>query len=339
MLSSRVKDLRLNPKSSPPDVVEFGAASLPGRWSARSRCTEGPFLDGFIFGAGEFERWTRAGTADSGRSTAICWSSLAGAQPLPAIIAPPVGWLKKLAGLRSLNASVAVALMQATWLRRPGRGPSAREGLRGPAPAGSLISRRIAKSSPLPRNCVRSPGAIRAQAGGRASRCARCSGTDSPGEPAAKGLRLQAHQRVGSNECCRAGPKSRQQYPRRRIMSRKCGFPWRWSPWRARHCSGVGWVAGRHLMSGRGAATSQASALTSSAAPTRSRSVGSPTTPSSEETGRGTCPPTCFRHQPRPAPAGSGGEQCQDVRAASPARDRGDTAAVVVEAARKAGAG
>jgi DNA-binding SARP family transcriptional activator len=109
-----VKDLRLNPEIISADVLDFRAAMAAGAFERAVELYRGPFLDGFhLPGAEEFERWGEQERQTLAREYGDLLEQLGERATAAGDHRAAVGWFKKLAGLDPLNANVAVALMRA----------------------------------------------------------------------------------------------------------------------------------------------------------------------------------------------------------------------------------
>ncbi len=334
-----VKDLRLNPEIISADVVEFRAAIAAGALERAVELYRGPFLDGFhLPGAEEFERWTEQERQTLAREYSDLLEQLGRRSTATGDHRSAMGWLKKLAGLDPLNANVAVALMRAhvaqgdhaaalqhakvyeALLQQELDLPPDREVV-----AFAEELRRVARSDPGPKP-VAAPVPPAPPA------------PTPPSEPRGERVSASRHTSGWAVMSAPTGPEVAAAIPRRGIQGRKW-FPVALITVAGAALLGVGWVAGRHLMSGRGTTPSQASGLTSSAPPTLV-AVGRIT----DYTKPGGKPVAGL---PLSDMLATNLARANGVQVVSSARmyellrllaTGGDTAAVVVEAARKAGA-
>lgn len=333
-----VKDLRLNPEIISADVVEFRAALAAGALERAVELYRGPFLDGFhLPGAEEFERWSEQERQTLVREYGDLLEQLGQRATAAGDHRAAVGWFKKLAGLDPLNAKVAVALMRAhvaqgdqaaalqhakvyeALLQQELDLPPDREVI---ALAEEL--RRVARSDPglKPVATPVAPAPVE---------------PTSPAEFLSEAVTGSRHTSGWAAISSATGPQVRA-IPRRRITGQKW-YPGALVAVVAAVLLGVGWVAGRRLTSGGGATANQAGALTSSGTSTLV-AVGRIT----DYTKPGGKPVAGL---PLSDMLATNLARASGVQVVSSARmyellrqlaTGGDTAAVVVEAARKAGA-
>ena len=335
-----VKDLRLNPEIISADVVEFRAAMGAGALERAVELYRGPFLDGFhLPGAEEFERWSEQERQSLAREYGDLLEQLGQRAIAASDHRAAVGWFKKLAGLDPLNAKVAVALMRAhvaqgdqaaalqhakvyeALLQQELDLPPDREVI-----AFAEELRRVARSDPgLRREVPPAPPVLPAP-----------PEPDSPTEFLSEAVTGSRHTSGWAAISSPMGPKAPEK-ARRAINVRKW-FPVAVAAGAAAVLIGIGWVAGRRLIKPRGT-TERASALASSVAPTLV-AVGRIT----DYTKTGGKPVAGL---PLSDMLATNLARASGVQVVSSARmyellrqlaTGGDTAAVVVEAARKAGA-
>jgi DNA-binding SARP family transcriptional activator len=105
-------DLRLNPERMQIDVQEMEAALDADDLERAVALYRGPFADGFFLpGSTEFEQWTSLQRAHLEDRIAVALDRLAGRADGAGQAREAVEWRKKLAAIRPLDASAAVALM------------------------------------------------------------------------------------------------------------------------------------------------------------------------------------------------------------------------------------
>ncbi|HSR90363.1 MAG TPA: BTAD domain-containing putative transcriptional regulator [Gemmatimonadales bacterium] len=334
-----VKDLRLNPEIISADVVEFRAAMAAGALERAVELYRGPFLDGFhLPGAEEFERWSEQERQTLAREYGDLLEQLGQRATAAGDHRAAVGWFKKLAGMDPLNAKVAVALMRAhvaqgdqaaalqhakvyeALLQQELDLPPDREVI-----AFAEELRRVARSDPELRRVAPPVPPV----------AAAPSEPTSPTEFLSQEVTGSRHTSGWAAISSSTGPEAPAK-TRRTINVRK------WYPALAAGAAvvllGVGWLAGRRLIAPRGA-SEQSSSLVSSVAPTLV-AVGRIT----DYTKPGGKPVAGL---PLSDMLATNLARASGVQVVSSARmyellrqlaTGGDTAAVVVEAARKAGA-
>jgi len=335
-----VKDLRLNPEIISADVVEFRAAMVAGALERAVELYRGPFLDGFhLPGAEEFERWSEQERQTLAREYGDLLEQLGQRATVAGDHRAAVGWFKKLAGMDPLNAKVAIALMRAhvaqgdqaaalqhakvyeALLQQELDLPPDREVI-----AFAEELRRVARSDPGLRP-VAPPAAPVEPAPSAPS-----PPIEAPKDPLA-GVRHTSGWATISSSAGSEVPVT----PRWTINFRKW-YPVALAAGAAAVLLGVGWVAGRRLIGSRGR-TEQASSLVASVSPTLV-AVGRIT----DYTKPGGKPVAGL---PLSDMLATNLARASGVQVVSSARmyellrqlaTGGDTAAVVVEAARKAGA-
>ena len=331
-----VKDLRLNPEIISADVVEFRAALAAGALERAVELYRGPFLDGFhLPGAEEFERWSEQERQTLVREYGDLLEQLGQRATAAGDHRAAVGWFKKLAGLDPLNAKVAVALMRA----HVAQGDQA-AALQHAKVYEALLQQEldlppdrevIALAEELRRVARSDPGLKPVAAPVAPAPPEPTSPTEFLSE-AVTGSRHTSGWAAISSARGPEVPATR----RRRITGQK------WYPLVAVVAAvllGVGWLAGRRLTSGGGATANRASALTSAGTSTLV-AVGRIT----DYTKPGGRPVAGL---PLSDMLATNLARASGVQVVSSARmyellrqlaTGGDTAAVVVEAARKAGA-
>src|SRR5262245_19260786 len=333
-----VKDLRLNPEIISADVLDFRAAMGTGEFERAVELYRGPFLDGFhLPGAEEFERWSEQERQVLAREYGDLLEQLGQRATAAGDHRAAVGWFKKLAGLDPLNANVAVALMRAhvaqgdhaaalqhakvyeALLQQELDLPPDREVI---ALAEEL--RRVARSDPGLKRAVPPP----APAAPPAPQPSQP--TEAPGDPLGGVRHTSGWATISSPSVPEVRVK-----PRRTINFRKW-YPIGLAAGAAAVLLGVGWIAGRRLVGIRGT-TRPPTASTSSVAPTLiavgritdyTKTGGKPGLPISDMLATNLA-------------RASGVQVVSSARMYELLRQLatgGDTAAVVVEAARKAGA-
>jgi DNA-binding SARP family transcriptional activator/TolB-like protein len=331
-----VKDLRLNPEIISADVVEFRAALAAGALERAVELYRGPFLDGFhLPGAEEFERWSEQERQTLVREYGDLLEQLGQRATAAGDHRAAVGWFKKLAGLDPLNAKVAVALMRA----HVAQGDQA-AALQHAKVYEALLQQEldlppdrevIALAEELRRVARSDPGLKPVAAPVAPAPPEPTSPTEFLSE-AVTGSRHTSGWAAISSARGPEVPATR----RRRITGQK------WYPLVAVVAAvllGVGWLAGRRLTSGGAATANRASALTSAGTSTLV-AVGRIT----DYTKPGGRPVAGL---PLSDMLATNLARASGVQVVSSARmyellrqlaTGGDTAAVVVEAARKAGA-
>jgi DNA-binding SARP family transcriptional activator len=333
-----VKDLRLNPEIISADVVEFRAAMAAGALERAVELYRGPFLDGFhLPGAEEFERWSEQERQTLAREYGDLLEQLGQRATAAGDHRAAVAWFKKLAGLDPLNAKVAVALMRA----HVAQGDHA-AALQHAKVYEALLQQEldlppdrevIAFAEELRRVARSDPGLKREAA----PVLPPPPEPTSPSEFLSEAVTGSRHTSGWAAISSPTGPEA-PVIGRRRVMWQKW-YPVALVAVVAAVLLGVGWVAGRRLRSGGSAAANQASALTSSGTSTLV-AVGRIT----DYTKPGGKPVAGL---PLSDMLATNLARASGVQVVSSARmyellrqlaTGGDTAAVVVEAARKAGA-
>lgn len=334
-----VKDLRLNPEIISADVLDFRGAMATGEFERAVELYRGPFLDGFhLPGAEEFERWSEQERQTLAREYGDLLEQLGQRATASGDHRAAVGWFKKLAGLDPLNANVAVALMRAhvaqgdhaaalqhakvyeALLQQELDLPPDREVI---ALAEEL--RRFARSDPGLKRAVRPPTAPPVPE----------RPVPPPSEPTNEVLSGVRHTSGWATISSPAGPAIPVK-PRRTVNFRKW-YPIALAAGAAAVLLGVGWVAGRRLVGIRG--TGQPSAITSSVAPTLV-AVGR-ITDYTRTSGKPVAGLPLSDMLATNLARASGVQVVSSARMYELLRQLatgGDTAAVVVEAARRAGA-